>query len=176
MRLYFPWRCRRDAPHRRYTNIFRSRGITLRHPPQSERVWILQPEHCPSSYATCRSARPTMFAVSTPYPSAIRPDHCGTRSADRDVTIVGQSGVVPGAAGSDASVSSFTNLSRPTKRVVAFSISPSQPTGHGGAAHRGSRRMCTPNAINWTRSVIRKAQQSVRLSSFTPWPTIWATS
>ena len=71
--------------------ISRSRGITLRHPPQSERD--SPAEHCPSAYATCRSpARPC-----SPFPraSAIRPDR-GTRSA----VTRGQSGVAPRRAGS----------------------------------------------------------------------------
>ena len=72
VRLY-SWRCRLRLTGD--IRISRSRGITLRHPPQSTRF---SAEHCPSAYATCRSpARPC-----SPFPRQLQlsPDR-GTRSA-----------------------------------------------------------------------------------------------
>ena len=71
--------------------ISRSRGITLRHPPQSERD--SPAEHCPSAYATCRSpARPC-----SPFPRQLQ---LSGRIVEQEAPCRGQSGVAPRRAGS----------------------------------------------------------------------------
>ena len=107
-------------------------------------------------------ARPTMFAVSTPA-SAIRPDR-GTRSAvswpiqwsGTPCELVPRVGFI------------VTNLSRPTKRVVAF-------YNHRGTAEQHIKE--GKNAINWTRRSCRKFRNNaVRLQASRPGLQSWATS
>ena len=83
------WRCRLRLTGD--IRISRSRGITLRHPPQSERD--SPAEHCPSAYATCRSpARPC-----SPFPRQLQ---LSGRIVEQEAPCRGQSGVAPRRAGS----------------------------------------------------------------------------
>ena len=105
-------------------------------------------EHCPSAYATSRSPAPTMFAVATPA-SAIRPD-LGTRSARVVAKVEWHPGELVPRVGFIV-----TNLSRPTKRVVAY-------YNHRGTAEQHIKE--GKNAINWTRLSCRKfCNNAVRL-------------
>ena len=89
VRLYLSWRCRLRLTGD--IRISRSRGITLRHPPQSERD--SPAEHCPSAYATCRSpARPC-----SPFPRQLQ---LSGRIVEQEAPCRGQSGVAPRRAGS----------------------------------------------------------------------------
>ena len=60
-----------------------------------------------------------------------------------------------------------TNLSRPTKRVVAF-------YNHRGTAEQHIKE--GKNAINWTRLSCRKFRNNAVRLQLHAWPTIWATS
>ena len=156
VRLYFPWRCRLRLTGD--IRISRSRGITLRHPPQSERD--SPAEHCPSAYATCRFARPTMFAVSTPA-SAIRPDR-GTRSA------------VSWPKWSGTPASWF--LASVSSSLICRAL----PSGWWRSIITVARRSSTSRKARTpsTGPVCHVASSATMPfgSSFTPWPTIWATS
>ena len=111
-------------------------------------------EHCPSAYATCRSpARPC-----SPFPRQLqlsRPDR-GTRSAVSWPKWSGTPAELVPRVGLDRfHRSSVTNLSRPTKRVVAF-------YNHRGTAEQHIKE--GKNAINWTRLSCRKFRNNaVRL-------------
>ena len=156
VRLYFRGDAAFASP--RDIRISRSRGITLRHPPQSERD--SPAEHCPSAYATCRSARPTMFAVSTPA-SAIRPDR-GTRSAVSS----------PKWSGTPAS----WFLASVSSSLICRAL----PSGWWRSIITVARRSSTSRKARTpsTGPVCHVASSATMPfgSSFTPWPTIWATS
>ena len=84
VRLYFRGDAAFASPE--IYEYLRSRGITLRHPPQSERD--SPAEHCPSSYATCRSpARPC-----SPFPRQLQ---LSGRIVEQEAPCRGQSGVAP---------------------------------------------------------------------------------
>ena len=144
VRLYFRGDCRLRLTGR-YTNISKPRDYSTSSASKRTRF---SSGTLPICLRDLSVARPTMFAVSTPA-SAIRPDR-GTRSA---VSWPKWSGTP--ASWFLASVSSSTNLSRPTKRVVAF-------YNHRGTAEQHIKE--GKNAINWTRLSCRKFRNNaVRL-------------
>ena len=140
----FSWRCRLRLTGD--IRISRSRGITLRHPPQSERD--SPAEHCPSAYATCRS----------PAPDHVRRFHASfsyqAGSWNKKRRVVAKVEWHPGELVPRVGFI-VTNLSRPTKRVVAF-------YNHRGTAEQHIKE--GKNAINWTRLSCRKFRNNaVRL-------------
>ena len=131
------------SPHRRYTNISKPRDYSKSSASKRTRF---SSGTLPICLRDLSVARPTMFAVSTPA-SAIGPDR-GTRSA------------VSWPKWSGTPASWFlrvgfivTNLSRPTKRVVAF-------YNHRGTAEQHIKE--GKNAINWTRLSCRKSRNQCR--------------
>ena len=149
VRLYFRGDAAFASPG--YTNISKPRDSYVI---RLKAIAILQ-RNIAICFATCRSpARP--FAVSTPA-SAIRPDR-GTRSA---VSWPKWSGTP--ASWFLASVLIVTNLSRPTKRVVAF-------YNHRGTAEQHIKE--GKNAINWTRLSCRKFRNNAVRLQLHAWPTI----
>ena len=116
-------------------------------------------EHCPSAYATCRSpARPC-----SPFPRQLQ---LSGRIVEQEAPCRAKVEWHPGELVPRVGFI-VTNLSRPTKRVVAF-------YNHRGTAEQHIKE--GKNAINWTRLSCRKFRNNAFGSSFTPWPTIWETS
>ena len=144
------WRCRLRLTGD--IRISRSRGITLRHPPQSERD--SPAEHCPSAYATCRSpARPC-----SPFPRQLQ---LSAGSWNKKRRVVAKVEWHPGELVPRVGFI-VTNLSRPTKRVVAFYNHRGTAEPHQGRQERHQGPVC---------HVASSATMPFG-SSFTPSPTM----
>ena len=126
------------SPHRRYTNISKLEPITLRHPPQSER-------DSPAERLPICLREP----VGRP-PDHVRRFHASFRyqagSWNKKRRVVAKVEWHPGELVPRVGFI-VTNLSRPTKRVVAF-------YNHRGTAEQHIKE--GKNAINWTRLSCRK--------------------